>query len=326
MTTTDYTTTRTPARKTYPQDWPSYNAAQTSEKDSFMVLLSDLCAGIPQPKHIIGRPRLPLADMVYTGALKVYVGFSARRFDSDVRDAQRKGYITAAPSFNSVNRYIADPGLTPIITDLIEQSAAPLSPVESHFAADSAGFPTCRFDRWFDHKWGKEKSQRRGVKAHIAVGVKSNIVTAVEVTASTVHDSQVLPGLLNRTAQRFDMAEVSADKAYLSEANLRHIEGLRARPYIPFKSNTTGQGSPMWRRLYAYFTLNEAAFNARYHLRSNVETVFSMVKGKFGDSVKAKTETGQVNEVLLKLLSHNVVVLAHAVRELEIAPLFMRKN
>ena len=55
------------------------------------------------------------------------------------------------------------------------------------------------------------------------MGVKSNIVTAVEVTPSTIHDSQTLPGLLSRTAQRFDMAEVSADKAYLSDANLRYI-------------------------------------------------------------------------------------------------------
>ena len=126
--------------------------------------------------------------------------------------------------------------------------------------------------------------------------------------------------MLNRTAQRFDMAEVSADKAYLSEANLRHIEGLGAYPYIPFKSNTTGQGSPMWRRLYAYFTLHEAAFKARYHQRSNVETVFSMMKGKFGDSVRAKSEPGQVNEILLKCLCHNIYVLIHAMHELGVTP------
>ena len=47
-------------RKTYPQDWPAYNAAQTSQKDAFMVLLADLCAGVPQPLQHMGRPRLPL--------------------------------------------------------------------------------------------------------------------------------------------------------------------------------------------------------------------------------------------------------------------------
>ena len=110
--------------------------------------------------------------------MKVYEGFSARRFDCDVRDAHSQGFIDAAPSFNSVNRYIADPDLTPIITDLIERSAASLSAVESQFAADSSGFSTCRFDRWYDAKWGKEKSQRHWLKAHIVIGTKANIITA----------------------------------------------------------------------------------------------------------------------------------------------------
>ncbi len=182
--------------------------------------------------------------------------------------------------------------MTPIITDLIEQSAAPLNVVESQSAADSSGFSTCRFDRWFDQKWGREKSQRKWLKAHIVTGTKTNIITSVEITPSNIHDSPMLPALLDSTAKRFTMAEVSADKAYLSDANLRYIEGHRTYPYIPFKSNTTGQGSLMWRRLHAYFTLNEEAFNAHYHRRSNVETTFSMVKGKFGDSVRSKSEAG----------------------------------
>ena len=252
----------------------------------------------------------------------VYSGFAARRFDCDVRAAYSQGLITATPSFNSVNRYIADPRLTPIITDLIERSAAPLSVVESQFAADSSGFSTCRFDRWYDAKWGKEKSQRHWLKAHIVVGTQTNIITAVEVTQSNVNDSPVLPGLLDTTAQRFTMTEVSADKAYLSNSNLRHIEAHGADPYIPFKSNTTGQGSPMWKRLYAYFTLNEDMWKGHYHRRSNVETTFSMVKGKFRDSVRAKSKVGQVNEILLKCLCHNICVLIRATSELSITPLF----
>ena len=260
--------------------------------------------------------------MAYAATMKVYTGFSARRFDCDVQEANRQGFTNTAPSFTSVNRYIADPDLTPILTDLIERSAAPLSIVESQFAADSSGFSTCRFDRWFDHKWGKEKSKRHWLKAHIVVGTRTNIITAIEVTQSNVNDSPMLPGLLDTTAQRFTMAEVSADKAYLSDTNLRHIEGHGADPYIPFKSNTTGQGSPMWKRLYAYFTLNEDMWKHHYHKRSNVETAFSMIKGKFGDSVRAKSETGQVNEILLKCLCHNICILARAVSEMSLAPSF----
>jgi hypothetical protein len=36
-------------RKTYPQNWRAYNAAQTGEKDMFLDLLFDLCSGVSEP-------------------------------------------------------------------------------------------------------------------------------------------------------------------------------------------------------------------------------------------------------------------------------------
>ena len=127
---------------------------------------------------------------------------------------------------------------------------------------------------------------------------------------------------VHTTGERFTMAEISADKAYLSEKNLRHAERMGAKPFIPFKSNNTGKGSPMWRRLHAQFVLQEEYFKAHYHKRSNVETTFMMVKTKFGDSVKAKSDTGQVNEVLLKFLCHNICVLIQEMHELGITSVF----
>ena len=76
----------------------------------------------------------------------------------------------------------------------------------------------------------------------------------------------------------------------------------------------------MWKRLYAYFMLHEEEFNDHYHRRSNVETTFSMVKEKFGDSLRAKSDAGQVNEILLKFLCHNICVLIQEMHELGITP------
>jgi hypothetical protein len=58
-TVTETVTLTKTKRTTYPQNWPAYNAAQTNEKDRFMVLLRDLCAGLPEPEQKRGRPRLP---------------------------------------------------------------------------------------------------------------------------------------------------------------------------------------------------------------------------------------------------------------------------
>ena len=66
-------------RVTYSQEWSTYNRAQVEEKDTFMRLLADLCAGVPQPIQAIGRPRLPLSDMAFASVFKVYSRFSSRR-------------------------------------------------------------------------------------------------------------------------------------------------------------------------------------------------------------------------------------------------------
>lgn len=65
---------------------------------------------------------------------------------------------------------------------------------------------------------------------------------------------------------------------------------------------------------------------AHYHKRGNVESTFSMIKRKFGDSLRSKTSTAQVNETLAKVLCHNVVVLIHEMYELGIAPVFWESN
>jgi hypothetical protein len=61
---------------------------------------------------------------------------------------------------------------------------------------------------------------------------------------------------------------------------------------------------------------------AKYHARSNVESTFSMIKRKFGDSVRSKGDTAQKNEVLCKVLAHNVCCVIAAWYELGIEPDF----
>lgn len=54
----------------------------------------------------------------------------------------------------------------------------------------------------------------------------------------------------------------------------------------------------------------------------NVESVFSAVKRKFGDSVRSRTDVAMTNEVLAKFLCHNIVVNIHEQEELGIEPVF----
>jgi transposase len=152
-------------------------------------------------------------------------------------------------------------------------------------------------------------------------GVTTNVITACEV--SHAGDSPTLPKLLTDTAARFGVKELSADMAYISKANLELVEATGAAPLIPFKSNAVATGdSSTWNRLFHYFQFKRQEFLPRYHLRSNVESTFSMLKAKFGDSVRSKTDTAMKNEVLAKIICHNICCLISAMYELGVDPIF----
>jgi hypothetical protein len=164
-------------RVSYKQDWKAYNNAQTNEKLLFMRLLKELCDNIEQPEYKFGRPTLPISNMLFASALKVYSTFSLRRFMSDFKIAKEMNLVGTTCTYANICYFMQRDDLTDILKRLISLSASPLKEVETDFAVDSSGFSTCRFARWFDYKWGRERKHRIWLKAHLISGVKTNIIT-----------------------------------------------------------------------------------------------------------------------------------------------------
>jgi transposase len=92
---------------------------------------------------------------------------------------------------------------------------------------------------------------------------------------------------------------------------------------VPFYSLMIQLYCLIFRHLFHY---RREEFLEHYHKRSSVESVFSMMKAKFGDSVRSKSDQGQVNEVLCKVLCHNICVLIRAMHELGIEPVFFLRQ
>jgi transposase len=316
------------ARPTYRQDWRSYRLAQVNEKSQFLALLYELCQGIEEPIQEKGRPRLPLADIIFAATFRIYSTLSGRRFMSDLRDALQRGYLSRLPSYNSIFDYLQMKSLTPYITQLIELSSLPLKSVETAFAVDSSGFSTCRFTRWYDVKYGKDEDWREWIKLHLICGVKTHIVTGVEVSEAYANDYTYFQPLVEQTARNgFQMKEVSADKAYLGVSNFAAALKQGAIPYIPFKSNSQPNGNgALWARIYHFYNFQRAEFLQHYHQRSNSESVFSMIKAKFGERLRCKTEQAQFNEALCKVLAHNLCCVIQSMYELGIDATFRTES
>jgi hypothetical protein len=318
-----------PKKKTYAQDWPAYNQAQRIEKRRVQELLVDLCRRLPErPRDQQRRGPKPhlVGDAVFAMAMKVYCGLSSRRTTTDLEVAFEKGYTSKIIPGTKTTAFLEDPYFTPLLKDLISFSAAPLRPLETRFAIDSSGFSSCRYEDYYDLKHGSGVPRRRRawVKCHIASGVSTHCVSAVRILDKDANDCPQFIPLLKKTREGFEVSEVSADKAYASYDNFEEIAECGAQGYIAFKSNHTGGVGGHFERAFHLFMAHRDEYLSHYHLRSNVESTFSAVKRKFGHAVMSRTDTGMVNECLVKFLLQNLCVLVQIQEKLGLAPVFWK--
>lgn len=309
-------------RRTYRQDWRSYEAAQTTERERVPQLLHSLCETIEEPEREPGRPGrkpIPRREAIYSIVTKVYSLCSGRRAEPDIRAAVDRGHLSRVWDPNTLFRVMEDPTLTPVLVRLIMEASAPLAGIErlagGQYAQDSTGFPTVSYERWFDEKHGKLRSQHTWVKLHLMVGTVTHVVTGVKVSGEG--DCPVLPETLAQTRVYHRVQEVSADKAYLAKYNLAAIAEGGAEPYIPFKTGSLGMesSSAHWRKMWCLFQLKAEEFQHSYHRRSNVESAIGSIKAKCGGVVRSKTAAAQCNEVLCKVLLHNLACVVHAIEK-----------
>ena len=197
-----------------------------------------------EPQRGRGRPRFPLDDGVFCAALKVYGTMSGATLGRlTCRPCADLGFIRRAPAYNSVFRLVEQPSLLPLLRKLVDESARPLAVLERNFAIDGTGFASPTYARWIDYRHGEDRRVQVWIKLHAVVGTLTNVIAAAEVTEGSANDSPQFGPLVERTAANgFHIHEVSADKAYLSHANLATVERVGAKPFIPFKSNSGSSG------------------------------------------------------------------------------------
>jgi len=311
-------------RKTYPQDWTNYNCYQTREKILCYKLLNDAIDYIDIPdKQKFGRPRADIKDIIKCMVVKVYNNTSSRRIHSELILFKGLGYIDKVYHYNTLCRYMASGELTPILDQLYKTIAKPMVSLEKFFSIDATGFSTIDKSKWSQVRT-QFKYHKDYKKLHAICGVRTNVITSAEVTHGNKADSPYFKPLLEDTAKVFNVKEISADAAYLSHDNCKVSESVGAKPYICIKKNVrlVHNKRSAWNRMLTYWQNNEKSFNTHYHRRSNIESTFSMIKRKYGNCLKGKDEKTKENEILCKVVCHNLGVLTSAMLQHGIKPDF----
>lgn len=311
-----------PKRKTYSQNWQIYNLFQSKEKLITFRLLNDAVDFMNlQNKQKMGRPCLKEGDIIKCLVIKEYLNLSSRRSVSDFWFLRSMGYITHPPHFNSILKYLKKESTTKTLKQLLRLTVEPLKEVESFAAIDSSGWSSYDRKRWSQTR-GNFKEHKYYAKLHIVCGVRTNCVISCDVSEGNRADSPFFIPLLKETMKTIPIKEISADAAYLSKENCRASYKEQIQPFIYPKKNIKlprKRGPPSgWGGMLLLWKKDRERFLRHYHRRSNVETSFAQLKVKFGSYLRCKNFTAQKNELMCKVISHNLATLGKAILEFDL--------
>lgn len=163
-------------------------------------------------------------------------------------------------------------------------------------AVDSSGFETESKSYHYRNVYNMKEKQRarRYLKVSLAVDSDKQFVLSNKIRMGPRNDNIDFKPLLRNLSAKF----VVADKGYDSKANNQFVLRMRSYPIIARKKNTRAYYEKLGRKL---------KFDEKiYHQRSKVETVFSVIKRKYGSIVRAKRFESQKKEVICRLIAYNL--------------------
>lgn len=258
-----------------------------------------------------------------------FPNLSVRRARGLLLVLKKFGIVTIdIPCFKTLSNYNESNTLQIILDKLIEESSKPLSVIEHNFATDSTGIKTKLFSSWFSLRCKKRIRRRDHLTVHTSTGVKSGIVTALNVEVKQGKDNIIMREHVDETAENFKINEWSGDGTYWCKENCRKVSSKGGKPYFKCKTGKTAwngkqSGIPSWKEMNKEWIENPEEYGKHYHKRSNVESVNHSKKALHGNSVYSRYDSARINEETLRWINHNINVLNRAKHEWKINPKFM---
>ena len=158
-----------------------------------------------------------------------------------------------------------------------------------------------------------ESKKRLSQNTHVAVDIKKKRILSLDVTSEQVHDSQVLPVLIEDITIKQNKVVENAimDGAYDNNNNFQYLSFRGINPAIKVRKNSRCKKTNHYLRNKTVKmqknNLQQWKDSVRYGQRWIVETVFSCMKRMFGrEYVTAIRFENMIKEIMLKASLYNL--------------------
>jgi transposase len=182
----------------------------------------------------------------------------------------------------------------------------------SRAAVDATGLESRHVSRYYRWRLGGRHAWHEWPKLTVVCDIESHFWLGAYVCMGPTQDSPQFEPAVRQAASYQPISQVLADKGYDAEHNhalCREQLGI-ASTIIAVRRNTNGSRrwpATPYRREMKHRRLRDA-----YGQRWQAESAFSRHKRRFGPALRARTWLMQRWECLLRVLTHNLALVAAA--------------
>jgi hypothetical protein len=178
---------------------------------------------------------------------------------------------------------------------------------------DATGLETRHTSRYYRWRLGRRHSWHSWPKLTVACDVLSHFLLGADVSIGPSQDSPQFRPVVAQAARLHPVHEVLGDKGYDAEHNHRFCrEELGIATLIPVRRKGKLSRNRAWPTTPYRREMKRALRGREFGQRWQVESAFSRLKRRLGSALRARTWLMQQWECSLRVITHNVMLLAAA--------------
>ena len=324
-------------------NWVKYDYAQIKEMADYLNNIRDIVneadnrirsRTIPE-KRGPGKPETNPADIAKLLLLQTYTESPNRVAEGLLFLFQEKLGISQHFSYKTIERGFDREKVNIILDEVVAITNECVEDDEKNASLDGTGFSASNKENYAD-KRQKQNSKKSRTKPQPAkddksddsfpltnstsnkgfsycvmgIGVKHKLISGMSFCANhSIGETTMFPDVYYQTLQSYpNLENVLGDGIYSARWITDMVAKSNVTPYFLPKSNVTFQskGFAGWYDMLFSLWKDPQIWLEQYHMRSISETVNSMVKCRFGATLRKRLDPRKETESKLKLVAHDI--------------------
>jgi len=209
--------------------------------------------------------------------------------------------LKSIPHFTTLHKFFQRFS-TILFEKILMQTIRQFDILDARVAIDSSGYSSHYISKYYVWRIKGKTKRKFFIKDTIVVDTDRQIILSHYSRIGPSHDNIEFKPLIKKTKKRVDIVLITADKGYDDESNHRLVKLMNSTCIIPvrkFKYSRTRTGH--YRRKMA------KSFNKKlYGHRNKSETVFFVIKKKFGEELSSRSTLLKKREIKMKNAVYNL--------------------